>query len=212
RTLERPMQRGDVLIGARREETVGSQVILCGQPLTVYGKLGLTGVGPFDRSLFMTFDTATMVAEASRSPGQEPLDYEPGKVSALLVRLGSGARPEEVRFAIASKPGVKVVAGSTLFTSVRQTLTALLWGALFVTALLLLASVLMVSVLFSAILAERRRELGLLLAIGARRRQVVRMVLAEAALTTGLGGLCGLGLGGGLLLLFQRSLGYYFET
>src|SRR5262249_53542058 len=115
RTLERPMQRGDVLIGARREETVGSQVILCGQPLTVYGKLGLTGVGPFDRSLFMTFDTATMVAEASRSPGQEPLDYEPGKVSALLVRLGSGARPEEVRFAIASKPGVKVVAGSTLF-------------------------------------------------------------------------------------------------
>jgi putative ABC transport system permease protein len=212
-SLDRPLQKGDVILGARRDEALGSELPLSGQPLHVYGRLGLSGVGPFDRSLFVTFDTAAGMAEGPRplSPG-EGIDGSPDKVSALLVRLDVGATPEQVRFAIARMPGVKVVAGTSLFTSVRQVLTALLEGAVVFTALVLLVTVLSVGVMFSAILAERRAELGLLLAVGTRRRQLVRLILAEAAIVTTLGGLGGLLLGGGLLLLFRRSLGYYFET
>jgi putative ABC transport system permease protein len=36
------------------------------------------------------------------------------------------------------------------------------------------------------------------------------MILAEAAIITGLGGLAGLGFGTALLLMFARSLGFYF--
>jgi putative ABC transport system permease protein len=128
------------------------------------------------------------------------------------VALEVGAAPEQVRFALARKPGVQVVAGAPLFSTVRQALTAALSGAVVLTWLLLLATGLMVSALYSAQLVERRRELGLLLAVGARRRQVVRLILAEAALTTGLGGFVGVVLGGALLLLFRRSLGFYFES
>ncbi len=109
-------------------------------------------------------------------------------------------------------PDVKVVAGASLVTSVRHVLTYLLQSAVAFTALALLATALSVGVMFSAILAERRAELGLLLAVGARRRLLMRIILTEAAIVTTLGGLFGLLLGGGLLLLFQRSLGYYFET
>jgi putative ABC transport system permease protein len=109
-------------------------------------------------------------------------------------------------------PDVKVVAGASLVTSVRHVLTALLKGAVAFAALVLLATVLSVGMMFSAILAERRAELGLLLSVGARRRLLMRLILIEAAIVTTLGGLGGLLLGGGLLLLFQRSLGYYFET
>ncbi len=202
--LERPIQNGDIFIGARREESLGSQVTLYGHPLTVYGRLGQTGVGPFERALFMTFATVKDMGKA--------IDYDPRKASALLVRLNAGTTAEQVRFALASRPEVKVVAGTSLFTSVRQMLRSLLAGAVFFTGLLLFASVFMVTVLFSAILAERRRELGLLLAIGARRTQVLSMVLTEAALMTALGGICGLAVGCVLLLVFQRSLGYYFAS
>jgi putative ABC transport system permease protein len=202
--MDRPMQNGDVLVGARREEPRGSQVTVHGRPLTVYGRLDRTGVGPFDRALFVTFATVGEIGEA--------IGHDPQKVSALLVRLEVGATPEQVRFALAARPEVKVVAGTSVVTSARQTLTALLLGAAFFTGLLLLASVVMVAVLFSAILAERRRELGLLLAIGARGRQVLRMILTEAAVVTGFGGVCGLAVGGVLLLLFRRSLGYHFES
>jgi putative ABC transport system permease protein len=211
--LGRPLRQGDVILGARRDEALDSEITLSGQPLHVYGRLGLSGIGPFDRSLFVTFDTAAALAEGARSlPPGAGIDGSPDKVSALLVRLDVGATPEQVRFAIAQVPDVKVVAGTSLFTSVRQVLTALLQGAVAFTALVLLVTVLSVGVMFSAILAERRAELGLLLAVGTRRRQLMRLILAEAVLVTTLGGLGGLLLGGGLLLLFQRSLGYYFET
>jgi putative ABC transport system permease protein len=46
--------------------------------------------------------------------------------------------------------------------------------------------------------------------MGARPGQVTAMILAEAAIVTGLGGLAGLVLGTAALLAFARSLGFYF--
>jgi putative ABC transport system permease protein len=212
--LDRPFGRGDVLLGGIQGGKVGQSITFCGQSLTVYGRLGRTGVGPFDNSFFITFETADLLAHAGgpTRPGSPLPGYDPGQVSALLVRLSVGATPEQVRFAIARTPGVKVAAGGSIVTSARQGLTALFAGVFAFTGLMLLGCVVLVSVLFSAIIAERHREVGLLRALGARRRQVVRLFVAESALTTGLGGLCGVALGGALLLLFSRSLGYYFQS
>ena len=69
----------------------------------------------------------------------------------------------------------------------------------------------MVAAMYSGLLVERRCELGLFLAIGLRPRDLERMILAEAALTTGCGGVAGVLFGVAGLLLFRRSLGYYFE-
>ena len=71
----------------------------------------------------------------------------------------------------------------------------------------------MVSVLFSAIITERRRELGLLKAIGARRRQIIGMLLTEAAMATAVGGGRRVALLGVLLMRsYQHSLVYYLES
>ena len=75
-----------------------------------------------------------------------------------------------------------------------------------------LALLILVSLLFSAIVQERTREIGLLRAMGAKPNQVVALVLAEAAMVTGLGGVAGIVLGFTLLFGFARSLGFYFET
>src|SRR5262249_13567607 len=48
---DRPMRRGEVLLGGRREERVGDSIPICGSMLTAYGQLESTGVGPFDRGL-----------------------------------------------------------------------------------------------------------------------------------------------------------------
>jgi putative ABC transport system permease protein len=74
------------------------------------------------------------------------------------------------------------------------------------------STALMVGVLFSAIVTERRRELGLLKAIGARRSQIVGMLLCEAALATAVGGLIGCVLGVLLLRVFEHSLVYYLDS
>jgi len=211
--LGRPLQRGDVILGGRRTDVVGNEIRLFGRTFTVYGRLALTGVGPFERALFVSLETAADVAAAAREmTGRDLLDPSPGRYSALLVRLRVGATPEQFRFAAARLTGVQVVAGNGLNTTVRQGMSTILNGAVLFTALTLLTTALMVGALYTGLLAERRRELGLLLAVGMRPGQVLRLTLVEAALTTGLGGACGVLLGAAGLVLFQRSLGYYFES
>ena len=55
--LDRPLRQGDVIVGGRREETVGAELLLFGKPLTVYGKLGKTAVGTHEtRSVHLVRD------------------------------------------------------------------------------------------------------------------------------------------------------------
>jgi putative ABC transport system permease protein len=209
---DRPPRRGEVILGGRREERVGDTVSICGETLMAYGRLEITGVGPFDHGLFITYETAATLADAARNRPGGALAYDPDHVSALLILLADGATPERARFAIAQRPGVKVVSGGSLTTSIRRGSAVLLRSVLILALVFLLSSALLVGLLFSAIIAERSREIGLLIALGSRSRHVVGIFLAEAVITTGLGGLLGVALGAGLLLLFRRSVGYYFET
>lgn len=219
---KKPMVPGDVLAGSRRSESIGDEIAPCSFPVNVYGKLGRSGVGPLDDSFFTSYETIELLrSKLKEKSGGSVSDHDPNdaiagfdrsKISAILVRLKFGATPEQARFAIAKLPGVKVVSGATIVISTRQATTALLGGMLGFTGVMLIAMLIMVSLLFSAIISERRREVGLLRAIGSRHVDVMRMLLAEAVFSTALGGVTGIVFGAGLLLFFQRSLVYYLET
>jgi putative ABC transport system permease protein len=209
--LNRPLQPGDVILGAGRDAPLGSQLLIFGKPHTVYGRLGRTGVGTHERGVFMAFATLEALAGAIQG-GSPPAVLAPGKVTGFLVELAPGATALQARFAILSAlKGVKVVAGDTTMSGIRQGLAALLDGILALMALMFVSTALMVSVLFSAIVTERRGELGLLKAIGARRGQVIGMMVTEAVLATSVGGLVGVVLGVLMMRLFERSLVYYLE-
>ena len=210
--LDRPLRRGDVIIGGRRPETVGGVAPLFGRTFPVYGKLALTGVGPFERSYFVTAETAEDIAAAAERQLGRPL-FTPSlsRPSAVLVQLAPGATPERFRFSAARLPELQVVAGNGLVTSVRHAVATLLRGSLVFSLLLLVTTTILVAALYTGLLAERPHELGLLLAVGMRPGQVLRLLLAEAALTTGLGGVCGVLLGAGGLVAFRRSIGFIFE-
>ena len=210
--LNRPIGKGDVIVGGRRDDALGAELMLFGWPLTVYGKLRRTGVGTHERALFMSFATlGEMRLTMQQICGDKP-PLEPHKLSGVLLELAPGATTQQVRFAIlANIPGVKVVSSESMLTSIRQGLSGLLNGALALMAIMFLSTALMLSVLFSAIIAERKRELGLLRAIGARRRQIVGMLLMEAGVATAIGGLAEVVLGLLLMRVYEHSLVYYLE-
>jgi putative ABC transport system permease protein len=209
--LPRSMQTGELICGGRRNEKIGDEVEPCGVAANIYGKLGRSGVGPLDESFFATYDTVQKLLQVNQADDALP-KFKAGQLSAVLVRISVGATPEQVRFALAALPGVKVVSGTKIITSTRQTTGTLLMGLLGFAALMLLGSFILIALLFFAIISERRREIGLLRAIGSRRGRVVSMLVAEATLTTGLGGFLGIAVGSALLLAFQRSLVFYLET
>ncbi|WP_296325511.1 ABC transporter permease [Reyranella sp.] len=211
--LNRDMRAGDVILGAARDTVLGSELLIFGKPHTVYGRLGKTGVGTHERGVFMTFDTLEALAGSVHGPSGPPAVLQKGKVSGFLVELAPGATPLQARFAILSTlKGVKVVTGDSTMSGIRQGLAALLNGILALMVLMFASTALMVSVLFSAIVTERRGELGLLKAIGARRGQIVGMMVTEAVIATGAGGLLGVALGVLVMRLYERSLVYYLEN
>jgi putative ABC transport system permease protein len=223
-----------LIAGARQNAQLDASLTVCGMPLSVYGRLATTGVGPFDDAYFLSFDTLAEVVSFCRKAStteKVPLKTKDGqvvpvadaehaelcspnllldRVSAFLLQLSPGARLEQVKFRLAQFPNIKIVEGNTVLTSSRQALSTLLVGIALFTALQLAALLILVSLLFSAIVQERRRELGLLRAMGAKPNQVMTIILTEAVIITGFGGLAGLGFGAAVLLMFARSLGFYF--
>ncbi|TAJ88832.1 ABC transporter permease [Reyranella sp.] len=213
--LNRDLQPGDVILGAGREAPLGSQLLIFGKPHTVYGRLGKTGVGTHERGVFMAFGTldALAMSMGGHGGGSPPAVLQPGKVSGFLVELAPGAAPLQARFAILSTlKGVKVVTGDSTMSGIRQGLAALLDGILALMVLMFASTALMICVLFSAIVTERRGELGLLKAIGARRSQIVGMMVIEAVIATGIGGALGVVLGTLVMRFYERSLVYYLEN
>ena len=223
-----------LIAGGRQLAELGTTLSVCGMPLAIYGRLAITGVGPFDESYFLTFDALADVisfcrtsAASDRRQGNaesgEPLttrasDHQDlcppnlslDRASAFLLQLSPGARLDQVKFRLAQLPGIKIVEGNAVLTSSRQALTSLLVGIAVFTALQLTALLILVALLFSAIVQERHRELGLLGAMGANPIQVLTVIVMEAVIITGLGGVGGLFFGAAVLLLFARSLGFYF--
>jgi putative ABC transport system permease protein len=208
--INRPLQADDVILGAGRAAPLGSQVLIFGKPYVVYGRLARTGVGIHERGVFLPL--AAFDAMAKGLPDGAPAIAAPDKVTGFLVQLTPGATPLQARFAmLSSLKGVKVVSGDSSLSGIRQGLSALLNGLLALMVLLFVALALMVSVLFSAIVTERRVELGLLKAIGTQRTQMIGMMVIEAVIATGLGGALGVIIGGLIMRFYEHSLIYYLE-
>jgi putative ABC transport system permease protein len=211
--INRPLQLDDVILGANRAAPLGSQVLIFGKAHNVYGRLGRTGVGVHERGVFMPFAALdAMAGQIPSSDGIPPAVLASDKITGFLVELAPGSTALQARFSILSTlKGVKVVTSDSSLSGIRQGLAALLNGILALTVLLFASLAMMVGVLFSAIVTERRFELGLLKAIGTQRSQVIRMMVIEAVSATGLGGLLGVLMGVFVMRFYEHSLVYYLE-
>lgn len=209
--IGRPMGPDDVILGAAQTPPLGAEVTLFGRPFRVYAKLAPTGVGPHERGFFLWSQSLIALGPAVRAAtGALPPMLAPDKVSGFLLELAPSASELQVRFALLAKvPSIKVVAGGSLLTGIRQGLTALLRGMAALMALVFASTAVMVGMLFSAIVTERGQELGLLKAIGARRGQIVGLTMLEAVIVTGGGGVIGVLVGILLLRLFEHALVFH---
>ena len=208
--LDRPFGAGDVIVGGRRPESMGERLVLQGVEVTVHGRLGLTGAGPFERSMFMGPETARQLARAKAVMADgNPWPEEPlNSPSGAMIRLVPGRGLEELRFAMATIPEVAIVAGGATQVEVRQAVSALSDSSLATLWLALIAPAVLVGVAYTGMLAERRRELGTMLAIGVPGRVIVATVGIEATITSLAGAFGGLFMAFLIVSGFLRTTGF----
>jgi putative ABC transport system permease protein len=134
---------------------------------------------------------------------------KPGKINQISIVLDKGAPENAVRKAIEAElpAGLTVNSPAARSPLARETLQSAEHGLQFAFCLSILLAVIMIVNTFLMNIGERRRQLAILRAIGTTRKQIVRMLLAEA-LTLGVLGTvfgCALGIGGAMLLTAAMS-------
>ena len=177
-----------------------------GYLVTLKANLEPTGTG-LDQSMFLTFDTARDIARKSATQAESPLEIPDDSVSAVLVKVTPGANLQDVSLQILRNvPGVTPIESSNLFQSYRKQMTGLLKTILIIMGVTWGLSVVLIGLVFSMAANERRKELGVLRALGATRRFVFQSLLAEASLLAFFGGAAGIALASLAVFLFRKLI------
>jgi putative ABC transport system permease protein len=114
---------------------------------------------------------------------------------------------EEVTQQLSAKlPGTKVTALKSTLESRDDTVNRFNLFARIVSLILFLASNLVITMTMKSSVEERTREIGILRAIGFRKRHIIQIVLTEAGLLGSLGGLLGYLLGMGAAVRYGSVL------
>jgi putative ABC transport system permease protein len=136
----------------------------------------------------------------------QELLVRPGHYSTILVGARDGVSQEQLRDQVAAAvpAGYEAVTGQESIdegrAQIKQLLDVLGVFLLVFAAVSVFVGAFIILNTFSMLVAQRTRELALLRAVGARRRQVTRLVLGEAVGVGLVGSTLGLAAGGGLAL------------
>ena len=181
-----------IIIGGNIPAFLGNQASVLGGVFTVVGSLYPTGSG-MDETIFMNIDVARELAE--NSPYLQGLwkKETPGNlISAILIKTAEGYDPVQIAEEIDNLGlTLEAVATSEVVSSMRSQILIIsklifgLWLAVFFVAGLALIG------RFSALARERKKEIGLLRAIGVQRTEVFKLILLEAWFMAGAGGIAG---------------------
>ena len=201
------LRLGEVVGGNYIHATEGLENLkVYGYLVTLKANLEPTGTG-LDQSLFMTFDTARDIASKSATQAEKPLEIPADSISAALVKVQPGSDLHQVAANIMQQvPGVTPIESANMFQSYRKQMTGLLQTILIIMGITWALSVLLIGLVFSMAANERRKELGVLRALGATRRHVFQSLLAESSLLALIGGASGIALAALGIFLFRKLI------
>jgi putative ABC transport system permease protein len=212
RRLNRRLSAREVIVGGEVPAAPGDSIPFFGTVFTIAGAMEPTGMNFFDRAVFMSMDDAYGMAKTSKTRAAQPIEISRNRISAVLVRVRDDTSPERVAIRLEHDiPGVKAIIADTVVSAVRKQLSGLRHAVLGIGIVLWLIVLLIMAFAFSMIVNERRRELGLLRAMGANRTHVSLLILLEASVLSAAGGAGGTAFGFALLLAFRGLLLHYLK-
>lgn len=176
-------------------EAVGEKIIVNGKRFEIIGVLKYQGSAERgfnpDEGLFMPYEVAKRYV-TGRGPGSRPMivtlakdiDHVDSAIEEITVLLQKRYGNKSEQFMIRD-------AGSSLESAKSSARTMTLMLLSVATVVLIVGGIGIMNVLFVSV-KERTKEIGILKAIGARKKDILRIFLYEAIIISAIGGILGI--------------------
>ena len=183
----------EVILGSNYPaESIGQPYFLLGKKFTIVNVLKPTGSG-MDDVFFLDIDMARQMCLDSAEIARDWQDEDPfTKISVIMVKLQPGVDGEALVEQV-EQAGLdcRVVLTSETISTLQKQLEAIMkvMFALWMAALAI--AVLALTGRFNALAKERKKEIGLLRAIGLTKGKVFALIIGETGLMALMGGILG---------------------
>jgi putative ABC transport system permease protein len=204
RKLGRKLKKGEAIVGSESAYNINVGLIevdsmLFGNIFSMVGVLDKTGTG-LDTALFVSDENMSDIITKGKS------GIKPGQISVIFAKLKKGADPYRVMSAIEdtiieADVVMRKDIGKGLINMLRDISNIFLITMALSTAL----SLFLVWAIFTAIANERSREVGIMRALGAKEKHVVRLFIFEVLALGSAGSIAGITGGTALSLLMAKS-------
>ena len=189
-------EAGELILGSNYDHELSGQIyMLLGKKFTVVNMLQPTG-SSMDDIYFMDIDSARQLCldshEIARSwEGKDPFT----KISVIMVKFQPGTDPDSfVKQVEESKLDCRAVLTGETISSLQSQLEAIMKVMFALWMASLLIAVLALVGRFNALAKERKKEIGLLRAIGLKKGQVFGLIIGETCTMALIGGILGSGI------------------
>lgn len=199
---------GEIVVGASIFGDVGSELRFFNKDYKIIARLEKTGMG-FDNSVFMNMEQARKILEHDAMKDYHEAVSLERPISTVLVRMKDGVdvrdaivainqhfRGEEV-YALNTENMMRELAGTMRSLNIVLSIVVVLFWLLSGLALLLV---------FSTILRERQREFRIYRTLGAKVRDLQKLLFYEALYISAIGAFGGVVLGTLVSLFFVKLL------
>ncbi len=206
-SLTRELGDLDVAVGCKVEAGMGEIIRIYEQRCKVAARLAPTGTG-LDTAVYCNMNTMNILLRVAEEKGvSHRIESGDSVISAVYIKVRDGCDIDAVNSRLNGHiRKVTAVRTRSMITGVSDSLAGISRTvAILIAAVWLLAFIILLLV-FVLIIRERIREFAVLRLVGASRRMLSRMVLAESALCGLLGGLAGTGMAAMLLFPFAQLI------
>ncbi len=197
--LNKPLGPDEIIVGDGINGEISSGISLNDHVYTIVGRLDPTQSAS-DQTLFLRLDDAYTFATAGRIGFPPQPQISRGDINAVLVRDSAGEDPHSVETRIrrslssSSAPKSGAVIGQHFaldpVSREMQDIPAILN---IISVLVVIAALPLIALIAAMVAQERQREIGLLKSMGAKKKDIFFIVIAESLVLAATGGIAGVG-------------------
>ncbi|WP_434798976.1 ABC transporter permease [Terrisporobacter vanillatitrophus] len=202
------LKKGEVVVGHNVASKPGDIITFYNTKFNVVDKLDKTGTGN-DNTVFMSYETAYELKNSKTANDNLKLNNMENTISMVLLDVNDEYSNERLAFDINTtfdEENITAYTSNSLFSGIINKVKQFSVYSTVFSVLLFIVTAMAIICIFIITINERKKEIGILYTIGAKKKQISLMIMLEGLIITTIGSIIGVLCSLTLITLFKNLI------